>query len=106
MMNELKQKVFVAGMNELPIRIGCEVVIDGEKIAVFRLSDDRVKAIGGVCPHKQGPLAEGIVSGDYVFCPLHDYKISLIDGKVQEPDDGCVATYEVMIEDGNVYILV
>jgi len=105
MMNELKQKVFVAELNGLPLRIGREVIIDGKKIAVFRLSDDRVRAIGGVCPHKQGPLAEGIVSGDYVFCPLHDYKVSLIDGKVQEPDDGCVETYEVMIEEGNVYIL-
>lgn len=105
-MNKVKQKVLVAKFEELLPRIGREILVDGTKIAVFRLSDDRVKAIGGVCPHKQGPLAEGTVSGEYVFCPLHDYKVSLIDGKVQEPDEGCVDTYETKIEDGNVYVLV
>lgn len=104
-MIEQKQKVFVAKLQELPMRIGREVIVDENKIAVFRLSDDRVRAIGGVCPHSHGPLAEGIVSGDYVYCPLRDYKVSLIDGKVQEPDEGSVATYETVIEDDSVYIL-
>jgi len=104
-MIEQKQKVFVAKLQELPMRIGREVIVDETKIAVFRLSDDRVRAIGGVCPHSHGPLAEGIVSGDYVYCPLRDYKVSLIDGKVQEPDEGSVATYETVIEDDSVYIL-
>lgn len=105
-MTQVKQKVFVANFEELQPRIGREIMVDGSKIAVFRLLDDRVKAIGGVCPHKQGPLAEGIVSGEYVYCPLHEYKVSLLDGKVQKPDDGCVATYETAIEDGKVYVLV
>lgn len=104
-MTQVKQKVFVANFDDLQPRIGREVVVDGQKIAVFRLQDDRVKAIGGVCPHKEGPLAEGIVSGEYVFCPLHDFKVSLMDGQVQEPDDGCVATYETAVEDGKVYLL-
>ncbi|RED62993.1 MULTISPECIES: nitrite reductase small subunit NirD [Cohnella] len=103
---QVKQKVFVANFAELPPRIGREIVVDGLKIAVFRLSDDRIKAIGGACPHKQGPLAEGIVAGEYVFCPLHEYKVSLIDGKVQEPDDGCVATYDTLVEEDKVYVLV
>jgi len=103
---QTKQKVYVACFDELPPRIGREVVVDGLKIAVFRLSDNRIKAIGGVCPHKQGPLAEGIVAGEYVFCPLHEYKVSLIDGKVQEPDDGCVPTYDTLVEDNKVYVLV
>lgn len=101
-----KEKVFIASFEELVPLIGREVHVGDKKIAVFRLSDDRVKAIDHICPHKQGPLAEGIVSGDYVFCPLHDYKVSLNDGKVQEPDEGCVETYETLIEQGNVYVLV
>jgi len=104
-MTQVKQKIFVANFDELPQRIGREIVVDGHKIAVFRLSDDRVKAIGGVCPHTNGPLAEGIVSGEYVYCPLHEFKVSLLDGKVQEPDDGCVATYDTVVEQGNVYIV-
>lgn len=105
-MTVVKQKVFVARFDELPPLIGREVIVNEHKIAIFRLSDDRIQAIGGICPHSHGPLAEGIVSGEYVYCPLHEYKVSLIDGKVQEPDEGCVATYETMIEDDHVYVLV
>ncbi|GKU80499.1 nitrite reductase small subunit NirD [Paenibacillus sp. L3-i20] len=105
-MTLVKQKVFVAHFDEMQQRIGREIVVDGNRIAVFRLLDDRVKAIGGICPHTQGPLAEGIVSGEYVFCPLRDFKVSLLDGTVQEPDDGCVATYDTSIDHGKVYIFV
>lgn len=105
-MTQVKQKIFVVNFDELEQRVGREIIVDGNKIAVFRLLDDRVKAIGGVCPHTNGPLAEGIVSGEYVFCPLHEYKVSLLDGKVQEPDEGCVATYETSIVDGKVYIMI
>ncbi|MBL1228853.1 nitrite reductase small subunit NirD [Enterococcus sp. BWB1-3] len=100
------EKIFVASLSELVPRIGREVLIGDQKIAVYRLSDDRVKAIENVCPHKQGPLAEGIVSGDFVFCPLHDYKISLNDGIVQDPDEGCVRTFETMVEGDKVYVMV
>jgi len=105
-MTQVKEKRFVAHFNDMPQRIGHEIVIDGNRIAVFRLLDDRVKAIGGVCPHTNGPLAEGIVSGEFVYCPLHEYKVSLLDGKVQEPDNGCVATYDTSIEDGKVFVMV
>lgn len=105
-MTQVKQKVFVANIDDLQQRIGREIVVNDKKIAVFLLSDNSVKAIGGVCPHKNGPLAEGIVSGEYVYCPLHEYKVSLVDGKVQEPDTGCVATYETSVEDGKVYVMV
>ncbi|EUJ17230.1 uroporphyrinogen-III C-methyltransferase [Listeria aquatica] len=94
----MKQKKFIANFDDLPEKIGYECLIDGEKLAVFRLNEEEVRIISNVCPHKQGPLAEGTVSGEFVFCPLHDYKISLVDGKVQEPDEGCVKTYDVCIE--------
>ncbi|MEI5993441.1 nitrite reductase small subunit NirD [Candidatus Enterococcus mansonii] len=100
------EKIFVAQLDELAPRIGKEVIVGEQKLAVFRLNDNRVKAIENVCPHKQGPLAEGTVSGEYVFCPLHDYKINLNDGQVQEPDEGCVRTYETIVEDNLVYVMV
>lgn len=99
-------KVFVGTLDEILPRIGREVMVDNRKIAVFRLTDGRILAVDNVCPHKQGPLAEGTVSGEYVFCPLHDYKISLVNGEVQEPDEGCVQTFETVIEDQNVYVMV
>ncbi|MGX7151153.1 nitrite reductase small subunit NirD [Enterococcus ureasiticus] len=100
------EKIFVGQLEELAPRMGKEVIIGKQKIAVFRLSDNRVKAIENVCPHKQGPLAEGTVSGEYVFCPLHDYKINLNDGQVHEPDEGCVRAYETIVEEDRVYVMV
>ncbi|MNI83125.1 Assimilatory nitrite reductase [NAD(P)H] small subunit [compost metagenome] len=55
-------------------------------------------------PYRQGPLAEGTVSGEYVYCPLYDWKISLLTGKVQEPDEGQVPTFEVEVEQDDVYV--
>ncbi|OTN89373.1 nitrite reductase [NAD(P)H], small subunit [Enterococcus sp. 7E2_DIV0204] len=100
------EKILVGQLADLAPRMGKEVIVGEQKIAVFRLSDDRIKAIENVCPHKQGPLAEGTVSGEYVFCPLHDYKINLNDGQVQEPDEGCVRSYETIVEADLVYIMV
>ncbi|GAA3328399.1 hypothetical protein GCM10020331_072210 [Ectobacillus funiculus] len=51
-------------------------------------------------------MAEGVVSGEYVFCALHNWKISLVTGEVQKPDDGCIQTYETEVKDGYVYITV
>jgi len=73
-------------------------------IAVFRLTDDRVKAVENRCPHKQGPLAEGIISGDDILCPLHNWRIHLEDGQVAAPDEGCVKTYPVKVENGQVFL--
>ncbi|TCS76073.1 nitrite reductase small subunit NirD [Effusibacillus lacus] len=97
-------KVEVAKLEDLPFQTGRVVKLNGREIAVFRLSSGEVRAVENRCPHKGGPLAEGIVSGNYVFCPMHDWKINLADGKVQAPDDGCVITYEVDVKEGKVYI--
>lgn len=75
------------------------------EIAVFRLSDGSVKAVENRCPHKNGKLSEGMVCGRIVHCPLHDWRISLDDGMVQKPDDGCIPTYETEIDEaGAIYI--
>jgi len=98
-------KVEVGRYSELPERLGKTVIIDNREIAVFKLASGKVRAIENRCPHKGGVLAEGLVSGEYVFCPMHDWKISLVDGKAQAPDEGCVNTYEVEIRDDYVYIV-
>lgn len=94
----------VAALEEIP-RLGSRVVRSAKgDIAVFRTSDDRVFALHDSCPHKQGPLSQGIVYGDRVACPLHAWQISLTDGKAQEPDVGETACYAVKVEDGTVYL--
>lgn len=71
-------------------------------IAVFRTGDDRVFALRDRCPHKGGPLSQGIVSGHRVACPLHDWKIALDTGLAVAPDAGCAARYPVRVAEGRV----
>ena len=73
-------------------------------IAVFRTQEDKVFAVFDKCPHKGGPLSQGIVHGEQVTCPLHAWKINLIDGKALEPDEGQVACLVVKVEDAIVYL--
>lgn len=92
-------------VEQLPERIGRRVIIGNADVAVFRLSDGRIAALENKSPHRKGGvLCEGIVSGDYLFDPLYDWKISLIDGKVQAPDTGQVKTFPVRVENGQIMI--
>jgi len=74
-------------------------------IGVFRTIDDEVFALRDQCPHKGGPLSQGIVHGKRVTCPLHNWSIELATGEAVAPDIGCVNRYDTKIEDGVVYIL-
>jgi nitrite reductase (NADH) small subunit len=73
-------------------------------VAVFRTGADEVYALDNACPHKQGPLAEGIVHGNAVTCPLHNWVISLETGLVQGADEGQVATYPAKVEGGRILL--
>lgn len=77
---------------------------DALEIGVFRLDDDSIFAINNRCPHKGGPLSEGLVYGDKIACPMHSWKISLVNGKAEEPDEGKVACYQTKVEAGMVYL--
>lgn len=67
-------------------------------VAVFRTADDEVFALDNACPHKAGPLAEGIVHGKSVTCPMHNWVISLETGEAQGADEGSVATYPARVD--------
>ena len=98
------EKVKVLTIDDLRPLIGKKVIVDGNEIGIFLTESGHIHAIHNVCPHKQGPLSEGTVSGEYVYCPLHDQKIDLASGEVQEPDEGCVTVYPVEVIDGDVYV--
>jgi len=99
-----KKWVEVCKLDEIPPSQARTVRAGDTVIAVFRLTDDRVKALENRCPHKGGPLVDGIISGDDVLCPLHNWRIHLDDGQVKAPDEGCVKTYPVKVEDGTVFL--
>jgi len=79
-------------------------VLGGEEIALFRTANGEVYALFNKCPHKQGPLSQGIVHDTTVTCPLHGWRISLITGRAQGDDEGCVPTIPVKIDAGRIFI--
>ncbi|CAN7508630.1 nitrite reductase small subunit NirD [Variovorax paradoxus] len=74
----------------------------GVDVAVFRNAEDQVFALLDRCPHKGGPLSQGIVFGTSVACPLHNWAIGLDDGCAKSPDEGCTPRFAVKLEDGQV----
>lgn len=94
----------VVELNNIPV-LGSRLVKTREMdIAVFRGSDDQVYAIRDACPHKGGPLSQGIMHGSTVTCPLHNWKIDLKSGNALAPDQGCSHVFAVKVEGGRVYL--
>ncbi len=85
----------VLGARRVQRAQGCEV-------AVFRNAEDQVFALLDRCPHKGGPLSQGIVYGTTVACPLHNWQIGLEDGCAQAPDEGCAQRFAVQVANGEV----
>ena len=76
----------------------------GLPVALFRTSADRVFALLDRCPHKGGPLSQGIVFGESVACPLHNWTIGFTDGAARAPDEGCTPTFACKVDDGQVFL--
>ena len=74
----------------------------GAAVAIFRAADDHVFALLDRCPHKGGPLSQGIVFGHSVACPLHNWTIGLADGCARAPDVGCTTPFAVRVSEGQV----
>ncbi|MFC0560116.1 nitrite reductase small subunit NirD [Halalkalibacter alkalisediminis] len=99
------KQIKIKNIHEFPVGIGQLIQIGEEEIAIFRLSNGNVRAIDNKSPHpKGGKLSDGLVSGEFLFCPIHDWKISLVDGVVQAPDQGKVKTYPVEIVGNDLFI--
>ncbi|WP_139991140.1 nitrite reductase small subunit NirD [Paenibacillus paridis] len=101
-------KLLVANLSDIDVLGSRTIKIQNTEIAVFRLTDGSVLAVENKCPHKGGVLSEGMVCGTAVHCPLHDWKIDLRSGRAQEPDEGCVTTFETEIdrESGSIYVTI
>jgi nitrite reductase (NADH) small subunit len=96
--------VQVGHLDDIP-RLGSRTVTTaGYDIALFRLADDRVMALYDRCPHKAGKLSQGIVHGESVTCPLHNWVINLTDGSALAPDEGCVRTVPVKFEGTAIFL--
>ncbi len=101
-MTEWKKICFVT---DIPV-LGSRRVsrAQGMDVAVFRNDQDQVFALLDRCPHKGGPLSQGIVFGTSVACPLHNWTIGLKDGCANAPDEGCTQPFQVKVVDGAVHL--
>ncbi len=99
--------ITVCRVEDIP-RLGARVIRRSDQrggdVALFRTADDRVFALRDRCPHKGGPLSQGIVFGDRVACPLHNWTIELASGCAVAPDQGCARAFAVRIDDGTVQV--
>ena len=94
----------VGSIDEIP-KLGARVIVTQVgNIAVFRNAKDEIFALKDECPHKGGPLSQGIVHGKSVTCPLHNWVLGLEDGQAQGPDEGCATTFPVKLHDNVIFI--
>jgi len=93
----------VADTDLIPLKEGKRVVHGPYELALFNLGDE-YRAVDNRCPHKSGPLADGIVAGKAVFCPLHNWKIGLENGCALSGGKGQVKVYPVKVADGKIWI--
>ncbi|MEN9887685.1 MAG: hypothetical protein RL758_2263, partial [Pseudomonadota bacterium] len=95
----------ICAVSDIPVLGSRRVVRDkGLDVAVFRNDAGDVFALLDRCPHKGGPLSQGIVFGTSVACPLHNWTIGLCDGQAQAPDQGCTPRFTVKVENDAVYL--
>ncbi len=97
----------IGHINDIPSQGARVVQTEQGDIAIFRTTDDSVFAVANRCPHKGGPLADGIVSGHTVTCPLHNWRINLEDGQAIAPDEGWVECFTVQVDaEGQLFLII
>ncbi len=101
---DMQDGIDIGTLADIPRQGSRTLVLDGTPVAVFRTVDDRVFALVDRCPHKHGPLSQGIVHGHSVSCPLHNWRIALATGAAQGEDEGCTPTIAVDVRDGRVML--
>ena len=97
--------ISVCRVDDIPVLGARRVQRDqGLPVAVFRTAQDKVFALLDRCPHKGGPLSQGIVFGESVACPLHNWTIALDNGCARAPDAGCTPRFACKVEGGQVLL--
>jgi len=94
----------VGKIDDIPL-LGSRVVQSPEgEIALFRNSENEVFALRNRCPHKGGPLSDGLVSGRRVTCPMHNWVLEMESGSAVAPDEGCTPAYPVKVDGDVIYL--
>ena len=100
---EQSMSIHLGAVADIPLGQGVCFIVQGEEIAVFRSRMGEIFAVANKCPHRQGPLAEGIIGNGKVVCPLHGHKFDLKTGEGSEPHE-CVQTFKVWEKNGKIML--
>jgi nitrite reductase (NADH) small subunit len=95
--------VDLGSLEQIPLGQGRCFQVQGEEIAVFRLRSGAIKAVANRCPHKQGPLSDGIIGDDKVICPLHGHRFDLSTGSGSEARE-CVRVFNIREDVGKIFL--
>lgn len=96
-LEEAVRFVTVGTLDELPVGLGRAFVVGGHRIAIFRTRTGKVFAVENECPHRGGPLSEGMLAGEQVVCPMHAYRYDAKSGVCDQSGTCAVATYPVEV---------
>lgn len=94
----------IGALEDVPLRGARLVKTNAGCVAIFRTAEEEVFATSNACPHRNGPLSEGIVHDRKVTCPLHNWVYSLETGEAEGADKGRIATYPVRVEAGRLLL--
>jgi nitrite reductase (NADH) small subunit len=98
-------RVPLCTLDDIAAGLGRAFDVGGRYVAVFRSRDGKVFAVEGTCPHKGGPLADGMVVGHQVVCPLHAFRFEADTGACDQPGTCSIGAYPVEVECDTVFIL-
>jgi nitrite reductase (NADH) small subunit len=105
-MTALTVTVRVCELDDIATGLGRAFEVGGQSIAVFRGRTGQVFAVSGVCPHKAGPLADGMLIGEQVVCPLHAFRFHATSGECDQMNVCRIETYQAVVRDGAVFVTV
>ena len=94
----------ICRVDDLPVGLGRAFDVGGKRLALFLTRRGTVHAVDNTCPHRQGPLAEGMLAGNQVVCPLHAFRFDLASGECDQPGTCAVHVYPTEIRDDWVYL--
>ena len=100
----MKSWIKVTSLDQIPTMGARKILIDDLEIGIFKNSKEEVFALENKCPHKDGVLTEGMIHGNTVTCPLHNWDIDLETGIAKDEEADCVTRYELKVEDNIVYL--
>ena len=98
-------RVRVCALDELPWGIGRVFIMAGQPVAIFRTREGKLHAVENACPHRGGPLADGIVTGNHIVCPLHARRFELDSGQCDDSSVCTLKRFAVQVQDGQVFLI-